>query len=100
MIEGIFAIVIIAFAGLGVFTLFNHLIRSNEIREEVAEFKRNIAHVDERLAILQEELESLRFDSRVLNDERIALEAQGECMVDLLERHEASMRAAESRYGR
>ena len=100
MIDAFYVIVITAFATGGVLTLFSYLVRGNEIREEIAELKRKVDHVDERVAALQEEIGGLRFDSKILDDERVALEAQGKCMVVLLEAHEAheaDLREAEER---
>ena len=97
MIDAFYVIVITAFATGAVITLFSHLVRGNELREVIAELRRNVDHVDERVAALQEELVGLRFDSKILDNERVALEAQGKCMVNLLEAHEAHLREAEER---
>ena len=99
MIDAFYVIVITAFTTACVLALFNHLVRGNEIREVNAELKRNIDHVDERVAALQEELSGLRFDSKILDDERVAFEAQGKCMVVLLESYETHMRETQEGQG-
>ena len=66
MTEAFYAILIIAFASLSVITLFNHLVRGNKIRLQ---------------------LQDLSFESFILDEERVALEAQGKCMIDLEESH-------------
>ena len=96
MIDAFYAVVIIGFASACVLTLFSYLIRGNEIREEISEMRRNLDGVKERTAEIQEELEGLRFDSRLLDDERVALETQGKCMVDLLETHQKRREEAEN----
>jgi len=83
VIEAFYAIVIIAFASLSVLALFTHLVRGGEIREEVADLRGRLEGVDGRIADLRGELQELKFDTDLLDAERIALEAQGKCMVDL-----------------
>ena len=88
MIDGFYLIVTIAFATATVFTLFNHLIRGSEIREEIVEIGAKLKGASERAARFQTELDELRADAKLLNDERAALEAQGKCMTDLLETYQ------------
>ena len=95
MIDAFYLIVITAFVTWSVLTPFNHLLRGNEIREVIDELKRNVDHVDERVASLQEEIGGLRLDSNILDDERVALEAQGKCLVVLREAYETHMRETE-----
>ncbi len=85
MTDAFYAIVIIAFASMAVLTLFNHLVRGNEIRDEIHGLNGAIDGLDERLASIRQELESIKFDSGLLNDERVALEAQRKCLLDLEE---------------
>ena len=92
-----YAIVIIAFASLAVLTLFNHLLRGNGIKETIHELNGTIDELDERVAAIREELESIKFESGLLDDERVALEAQGKCMIDLQEAFLAAQKKEEGR---
>ncbi|MFH1569756.1 MAG: hypothetical protein ABIL09_17300 [Gemmatimonadota bacterium] len=99
MTEAFYAIVIIAFASLSVLTLFTHLMRGGDLKEEVGEQRRQLELAEERIGELRAELQKLKFDTDLLDAERVALEAQGKCMIDL----EASYRkqlAADERGGR
>jgi|AP95_1055475.scaffolds.fasta_scaffold35809_3 molecular chaperone GrpE (heat shock protein) len=88
MIDGFYLIVVVAFATATVFTLFNHLIRGNEIREETVELGTKLKRATERVVRYQKELDELRARSRALSEERAAIEAQGKCMTDLLETYQ------------
>lgn len=88
-----YLVVIIAFATLCVLTLFNHLIRGNEVREATADNRVQLERAKERMTGFQTELEELRADSKLLNDKRVALDAQGKCMINLLESYEAEIEA-------
>lgn len=83
MIEAFYAIVIIAFASLSVLALFTHMVRGGEIKEEITEQRRRLEGIDGRIGELRDELQKLKFDTDLLDAERIALEAQGKCMVEL-----------------
>jgi hypothetical protein len=83
MTEAFYAIVIIAFASLSVLGLFTHMVRGGELREEVTEQRGRLEGLDGRIAELRDELQKLKFDTDLMDAERIALEAQGKCMVGL-----------------
>lgn len=83
MTEAFYAVVIIAFASLSVLALFTHMVRGGEIKEEVVDQRRRLEGLDGRIGELRAELQKLKFDTDLLDAERVALEAQGKCMVDL-----------------
>ena len=87
MTEAFYAILIIAFASLSVITLFNHLVRGNEIRESIGELNTAIDGFEEKIGEVRLQLQDLSFESSILDEERVALEAQGKCMIDLEESH-------------
>jgi hypothetical protein len=94
MIEAMYAIIIVAFASLGVLALFNHLVRGNELRESIAELLDTQAQLDGRLIEVKAELEELKFDTDSMDDERVALEKQARCMLDLEEKNKLAQAAA------
>lgn len=83
MTEALYAIVIIAFASLSVLALFTHMVRGGEIKEEVTEQRTRLEALEGRVGELRTELLKLKFDTDLLDAERLALEAQGKCMIDL-----------------
>jgi cell division protein FtsL len=85
--EAFYAIIIIAFASLGVLTMFNHLVRGNEIRENIRELGETVDSLEEKIAAARLELQDMSFESSILNEERVALEAQGKCLIELEESH-------------
>ena len=87
MTEAFYAIIIIAFASLGVLTMFNHLVRGNEIRENIRELAEMVENLEEKIEAARLELRDMSFESSILNEERIALEAQGKCLIELEESH-------------
>ena len=93
MIEVVYLIVVIAFATACVLTLFNHLIRANQIREAIAENSVKLEQANEQMTGFQAELQELRADSKLLDDKHAALKAQGNCMARLLEAYEAEREA-------
>ena len=97
MTDVFYIVVVIAFASFGVLTLFHHLVRGNEIRDQNRELGGNIDRLEERIAEIQKELHDLRFDTNMMDDERVALEAQGKCMLDLQDRYEREQKQSQSR---
>ncbi len=89
-----YLIVIIAFATGCVVTLFNHLIRGNEVREDTAEIGKKLERANEQMAAIQAELKELRADSKLIQAKRAALDAQGKCMMNLLESYESERDAS------
>ena len=87
MIEVFYALTIIAFASLSVLTMFNHLIRGGELRDTVREGNEQIEGLATRIAELRGQLTDLKYDTDVMDDERVALEGQTRCLLDLEERH-------------
>ena len=87
MTEAFYAIIIIAFASLGVLTMFNHLVRGNEIRENIRELGETVDDLEEKIEASRLELQDMSFESSILNEERVALEAQGKCLIELEESH-------------
>jgi uncharacterized coiled-coil DUF342 family protein len=94
MIDAIYAIIIVAFAFLGVWTLFNHLIRGNEFREAIVELREQTEQVETRIATVRSEVDDLKFESDTMDDERVALEKQTRCMLDLEESFKVAQVAA------
>lgn len=88
MIDGFYLIVTIGFATGTVLTLFNHLVRGNEIKEETVEYGAKLKSAKERVERCKTEREQLHADTKLLSDERAAVEAQGKCMTDLLETYQ------------
>tara|TARA_B100000809_G_scaffold123973_1_gene122096 strand:+ start:1179 stop:1421 length:243 start_codon:yes stop_codon:yes gene_type:complete len=74
MIEAVYAIIIVAFASLGVLALFNHLVRGSELREAVTELLTAQQQLEGRLSEVRTELDEAKFDTDSMDDERIALE--------------------------
>ncbi|HCL29220.1 MAG TPA: hypothetical protein DIC52_12390, partial [Candidatus Latescibacteria bacterium] len=74
MIEAVYAIIIVAFASLGVLALFNHLVRGSELREAVTELLTAQQQLEDRLSEVRTELDEAKFDTDSMDDERIALE--------------------------
>lgn len=89
MTEALYAVIVVVFASLGVLALFNHLVRGSELREAVAEMRHDLQRVEARIVEVRTELESLKFDVDAMEDERVALEQQARCMLDLEESHKA-----------
>ena len=87
MIEAVYAIIIVVFASLGVLALFNHLVRGTELRDAQSQ-------LDGRLLEVKSELDELKFSTDSMDDERIALEKQARCMLDLEEKHKMAHAAA------
>ena len=85
--DAFYAVVMIAFASLSVLTIFNHLVRSNEVKDAISELRKSIEREEERVAAAQVEIKDLRFDSVVLDEERVAVETQTECMLRVEERY-------------
>jgi hypothetical protein len=83
MTEALYATIIIAFTSLSVLTLFTHMVRGGEIKEEIDDQQERLDTVSDRIAELRTELQKLKFDTDLHDEERIALEAQGQCMLDL-----------------
>ncbi len=94
MIEALYAIIVVVFASLGVLALFNHLVRGSELRESVAELRTAQGQLDGRLTETRAELEDLKFDTDTMDDERVALEKQARCMLDLEEKYKMAQAAA------
>lgn len=92
MTEAIYAVIVVVFASLGVLALFNHLVRGSELREAVGQMSDDLEQVEARIVEIRAELESLKFDADAMDDERVALESQARCMLDL----EQSYKAAEA----
>jgi cell division protein FtsL len=82
-----YTIVMVAFASLSVVTLFSHLVRINEAKEGINELRDSVEKEEERIAIIQTEIKDLRFDSQILDEERVAVEKQTECMLKVEERY-------------
>ncbi len=82
-----YTIVMIAFASLSVVTLFSHLVRINEAKEGINELRDGIEKEEERIAIIQAEIKDLRFDSQILDEERVAVEKQTKCMLKVEEKY-------------
>ncbi len=76
MIEAVYAIIIVAFASLGVLALFNHLVRGSELREAVTELLTAQQQLEDRLSEVRTELDEAKFDTDSMDDERIALESE------------------------
>lgn len=74
MIEAVYAIIIVAFASLGVLALFNHLVRGSELREAVTELLTAQQQLEGRLSEVRMEIDEAKFDTDSMDDERIALE--------------------------
>lgn len=87
MIEAVYAIIIVVFASLGVLALFNHLVRGTELRDAQSQ-------LDGRLLEVKSELDELKFSTDSMDDERIALEKQARCMLDLEEKRKMAQAAA------
>ena len=87
MIEAFYALTIIAFASLSVLTMFNHLIRGGELRDTVRESAEQLERLEIRIAELRRQLTDLKYDTDVMDDERVALEGQTRCLLYLEERH-------------
>lgn len=85
MIEAFYAVSIIAFGCLSVFTLFTHMIKGGDIRDANVESQAQYDRLDERLTELRAQSQELRFNTELLDEERVALEAQGQCMLELEE---------------
>ena len=94
MIEAVYAILIVAFASLGVLALFNHLVRGSELREAVTELLTAQLQLEGRLSEVRTELDDVKFDTDSMDDERIALEKQTRCMLDLEEQYKETQAAA------
>ena len=91
MIEAFYALTIIAFASLSVLTMFNHLIRGGELRDAVREGGDQLEDVEGRIADIRSQLRDLKYDTDVMDDERVALESQTRCLLDLDERHRLNL---------
>lgn len=100
MIEAVYAIIVVVFASLGVLALFNHLVRGSELRESVAELRQAQEQLDGRLAEMRAEIEDLKFDTDTMDDERVALEKQARCMLDLEEKFKMNQAAGLEKDGR
>ena len=85
MIEVFYALTIVSFGCLSVFTLFTHIIRGGDIRDANVESQAQYDQLDERLTELRAQSQELLFNTELLNEERVALEAQGKCMLELEE---------------
>jgi len=94
MIEAVYAIIIVVFASLGVLALFNHLVQGSELREAIAEHREAQDQLDGRITEVRAELEDLKFETAAMDDERIALEKQARCMLDLEENFKVNQAAA------
>ena len=77
-----------------VLTLFSHLVRGNELRESIAELKEAQSQLDGRLAEHRTEFDNLKFEADTMDDERVALEKQARCMLDLEEKFKMTQAAA------
>lgn len=87
----------IAFASLSVVTLFSHLVRINEAKEGINELRDGIEKEEERIAVIQAEIKDLRFDSQILDEERVAVEKQTECMLKVEEKYSRHRERTEGR---
>lgn len=85
MIEAFYALVIISFGCLGVFTLFAHMIRGGDIKNANVENQAQYDKLDERIAELRVQIRELHFNTDLLEKECAALEAQGKCMLEVEE---------------
>ncbi|MDA0336847.1 MAG: hypothetical protein O2782_16915 [bacterium] len=94
MIEAVYAIIIVVFASLGVLALFNHLVRGSELREAIAEHREAGKQLDDRIVTVKAELEELKFETDAMDDERVALDKQARCMLDLEENYKMAQAAA------
>ena len=94
MIEAVYALIVVIFASLIVLALFSHLIHGNELREAMAELKDTRSQVDGRLAQVKSEFDILKFESNTMDDERVALEKQARCLLDLEEDYKMTQAAA------
>lgn len=94
MIDAIYAVIIVVFASLGVLSLFNHLVRGSELREQVTEMREQSEQIESRIVEVRTELDDLKFDSATMEDERVALERQARCLLDLEERYKSAQAAA------
>ncbi len=94
MIEAVYAIIIVAFASLGVLALFNHLVRGSELREAIIEHRETGKQLDDRITTVKAELEDLKFETDAMDDERVALDKQARCMLDLEENYKMAQVAA------
>jgi cell division protein FtsL len=79
--DAFYTIVVITFASLGVVTLFNHLVRTSETKATNAEILEDIEKEEARIASVQTEIKDLRFDSKILDEERLAIESQTQCLL-------------------
>ncbi len=91
MIEAFYALTIIAFASLSVLTMFNHLIRGGDLRDTVRQEAERLAGLEGRIAEIRGQLTELKYDTDVMDDERVALEGQTRCLLDLEERHKLNI---------
>jgi hypothetical protein len=94
MIDAVYAVIIVVFASLSVLALFNHLVRGTELREAVGENRAAHEQLDERIAEIKAELENLKFETDTMDDERVALERQAKCMLELEESFKMAQAAA------
>ena len=95
--DAFYAIVMIAFASLSALTIFAHMMRSSEVKDAIVELRSSIEKEEERIAAIQTELKDLRFDSAVLDEERVAVESQTECMLRVEEKYVRHRERAEGR---
>lgn len=103
MIEAVYVLIVVVFASLIVLALFSHLIHGNELREAIAELRDAQSQLDGRLSQVKSEFENLKFESDTMDDERVALENQARCLLDLEENYKMAQAAAldaEDRQGR
>jgi hypothetical protein len=87
MIEAFYALTIIAFASLSVLTMLNRHIRGGEVRDAVREEMELIEGLERRIPEIRNQLTELKYETDVMDDERVALESQTRCLLDLEERH-------------
>ena len=91
MIEAFYALSIIAFASLSVLTMFNHLIRGGDVRDALRDGADQLESLENRIAEIRSQLTELKYDTDVLDDERVALENQTRCLLELEERHRLNL---------
>ena len=83
MIETFYALVIVIFGCLSALALFTHMIKGGELREANRESQEHCDRLDERIADLRQQIQELQFNTGLIEEERVALEAQAQSMLQL-----------------
>jgi len=83
MIETFYALVIVIFGCLSALALFTHMIKGGELREANRENREQCDRLDESIADVRHQIQDLEFNTGLLEEERLALEAQAQSMLEL-----------------